>query len=95
MLQLKRWDNGRLVGNLDWNWGDDMNWNVLTNLPTINGVTLRGDDQIDGNFTLESLGFLPLSDLTINDIFRSVMGYDYVRANFYNPDFVNVRGMGE
>lgn len=68
-----------------------MNWNNLTNLPTINGVTLNANDQINGNFTLESLGMIPMSDLMINDIFRSIMGYNYIQANFYNPDFTNVR----
>lgn len=68
-----------------------MNWNALKHLPTINGVTLKADDQLDGNFTLESLGMIPMSDLAINEIFRSVMGYQYVQANLNSPDFTNVR----
>ena len=68
-----------------------MNWNNLTHLPTINGVTLKASDQINGNFTLESLGMIPMSDLMINDIFRSVMGYNYIQANRYDPDFTKVR----
>lgn len=68
-----------------------MNWNTMKNLPTINGVTLRGNDQLHGNFTFESLGLIPMSDLLINDIFRSVMGYQYVQANFYHPNFSEVR----
>ena len=68
-----------------------MNWNELKNLPSINGVTLKASDQINGNFTLESFGFIPLSDLAINDIFRSVMGYQYIQANLYNPDFSSIR----
>lgn len=68
-----------------------MNWNNLTHLPTINGVTLKADDQINGNFTLEALGMIPMSDLMINDIFRSVMGYQYIQANLNNPDLTNVK----
>lgn len=67
-----------------------MNWNNLTHLPTVNGVTLRANDQINGNLTGEALGYIPMSDLTINEIFRSVMGYQYVQANFHNPDFRNI-----
>lgn len=67
-----------------------MNWNNIVNLPSINGVTLNASDQINGNFTLESLGMIPMSDLMINDIFRSVMGYDYIQANFYDPDIANI-----
>lgn len=70
-----------------------MNWNNLTHLPTINGVTLKGNDQISENFTLETLGFLPMSDLGINELFRSVMGYNHVQANFHDPDFTNVRSI--
>ncbi len=67
-----------------------MNWNHLINLPSINGVTLRASDQINGNLTLEALGMIPMSDLAINEIFRSVMGYNYIQGNFYNPDFTNI-----
>lgn len=68
-----------------------MNWNNLTHLPSINGVTLKASEQLNGNFTLETLGLIPMSDLQINDIFRSVMGYKYIQANLNNPDFTHVR----
>jgi hypothetical protein len=67
-----------------------MNWNIFKHLPNINGVTLRADDQINGNLTGEALGWIPMSDLVINEIFRSQMGYQYVQANFHSPDFKNI-----
>lgn len=63
-----------------------MEWNNMKHLPKINGVTLYAGDQMNGNFTLESLGMIPMSDLGINEIFRSVMGYQYVPANRFNPE---------
>lgn len=62
-----------------------MEWDKLEHLPRINGVSLNAGDMPNGNFTLESLGLIPMSDLAINEIFRSVMGYQYIPANRFNP----------
>lgn len=46
-----------------------MNYNQLDNLPTINGV------EVKGNLTLNDIGILEMTPSEVNEIFLETFGY--------------------